>query len=78
MPSSYVISNYVCIFRKGTELVYNSDYLVSVHNIGDEDAHGTMIGQLESFQPGTDDWEQYSERLEQFITANSITDADKK
>ena len=54
---------------------------MSVHNIGDEDvemAHGTMIGQLESFQPGTDDWEQYSERLEQFITANSITDADKK
>ena len=38
----------------------------------------TIIGQVEAFQPGVDDWEQYTERLEQYFVANDIVDADKK
>ena len=34
----------------------------------------TVIGQVESFQLGTEDWEQYTERLEQFFLANGIDD----
>ena len=36
-----------------------------------------VIGQEEQFQPGTDDWEQYTERLEQYFVANGITEEDK-
>ena len=35
------------------------------------------IGQLEQFKPGTDDWEQYQERLEQYFVANSIEGEEK-
>jgi len=37
----------------------------------------TQIGQIEPFQPGMDDWDQYTERLEQYFIANITTD-DKK
>ena len=36
------------------------------------------IGQLEQFKPGTDDWEQYQERLDQYFVANGIEGEDKK
>ena len=36
------------------------------------------IGTVEPFQIGVDDWDQYTERLEQYFTANSITEGDKK
>ena len=38
----------------------------------------TVIGQVEPFQTGMDDWEQYAERLEQYFTANSIEDEGKR
>ena len=38
----------------------------------------TRIGQIEPFQPGVDDWDQYTERLEQYFIANNITTDDKK
>ena len=38
----------------------------------------TVIGQVEPFQLGTEDWEQYTERLEQFFLANGIDDDGKK
>lgn len=37
----------------------------------------TIIGHVEPFQPGTDDWEQYEERLQQYFEANGL-DGDKK
>ena len=36
------------------------------------------IGQVEPFEPGTDDWQLYTERLEQFFAANEIPDGKKK
>ena len=36
------------------------------------------IGRVEPFQIGVDDWDQYTERQEQYFTANSITEGDKK
>ena len=36
-----------------------------------------VIGKLESFEPGHDNWLVYTKRLEQFFVANDI-DADKK
>ena len=33
-----------------------------------------LIGQVEAFQPGIDDWEQYTERLEQYFVANKVVD----
>ena len=36
------------------------------------------IGKVEPFQLGVDDWEQYTERLEQYFVANAVEDADKK
>lgn len=38
----------------------------------------TVIGQVEAFQPEQDDWEQYTERLEQYFVANGITEGAKK
>ena len=37
-----------------------------------------VIGKLESFEPGHDDWLLYTERLEQFFVANDINDDKKK
>ena len=37
----------------------------------------TTIGHVEPFQPGTDDWEQYEERLQQYFQANGLEE-DKK
>ena len=49
---------------------------------GDEGGMTTVtvasIGKVEPFQIGTDDWEQYTEQLEQYFEANSITTAEKK
>ena len=49
---------------------------------GDEDGitmtQAALIGHVEQFKPGTDDWEQYTERLEQYFKANSIEADDKK
>ena len=49
---------------------------------GDEDgitmAQAALIGHVEQFKPGTDDWEQYTERLEQYFKANSIEADDQK
>ena len=36
------------------------------------------IGKVETFQLGVDDWEQYTERLEQYFVAHAVEDADKK
>ena len=33
-----------------------------------------LIGQVEAFQPGIDDREQYTERLEQYFVANKVVD----
>ena len=33
-----------------------------------------VIGKVEAFQLGEDDWEQYAERLEQYFEANGIED----
>ncbi len=38
----------------------------------------SLIGQVEAFQPGVQDWEQYTERLEQYFVANGIADDAKK
>jgi len=38
----------------------------------------TQIGQIKPFQPRVDDWDQYTERLEQYFIANSITTDGKK
>ena len=38
----------------------------------------TVIGQVEAFQVGEDDWEQYTERLEQYFVANAIETAERK
>ena len=46
---------------------------------GDEDGMTTnTIGQVEPFQQGVDDWEQYTERLEQYFIANGIEGDNKK
>ena len=37
-----------------------------------------MIGHVEHFQPGVDDWEQYEERLQQYFVANGISNEEKK
>ena len=37
-----------------------------------------VLGQVEAFKLGTDDWEQYTERLEQYFVANGITDGARK
>ncbi len=36
------------------------------------------IGQVEHFQIGVDDWDQYTERLTQYFEANSIDTATKQ
>ena len=36
------------------------------------------IGKVVPFQLGVADWEQYTERLEQYFVANAVVDADKK
>lgn len=38
----------------------------------------TQIGHVEPFQPEVDDWDQYTERLEQYFIANNITTDEKK
>lgn len=38
----------------------------------------TTIGQVETFQPGVDDWEHYTEILQQYFIANDIVDDSKK
>lgn len=37
-----------------------------------------VIGHVEAFQPEVDDWEQYTERLEQYFVANGIESEEKK
>ena len=37
-----------------------------------------MIGHIEPFEIGSNDWELYAERLEQFLLANGIDDDKKK
>ncbi len=36
------------------------------------------FGQVEPFEPGQDDWQMYTERLDQFFAANEIPDGIKK
>ncbi len=36
------------------------------------------FGQVELFEPGQDDWQMYTERLDQFFAANEIPDGNKK
>lgn len=38
----------------------------------------SQIGQVEPFQPGVDDWDQYTERLEQYFIANGVDTDPKK
>ena len=38
----------------------------------------SVIGKLEPFEPGQNDWLMYTERLEQFFVANDIEDDKKK
>ena len=52
--------------------------LSSYITTGDEDGMAAIIGRVEPFQSGVDDWEQYAERLEQYFAANAITDGEKK
>ena len=37
----------------------------------------TLLGQIEPFDPDTDDWLQYVERMEQMFIANDLTGAEK-
>ena len=37
-----------------------------------------QIGHIEPFEVGSDDWELYAERLEQFLLANGIDDDKRK
>ena len=37
----------------------------------------TLLGQIEPFDPYTDDWLQYVERMEQMFIANDLTGAEK-
>ena len=41
-------------------------------------ATGGVIGKLQSFEPGNEDWLLYTERLEQFFVANNIEDDKRK
>ena len=41
-------------------------------------AQSALIGHVEHFQLGADDWEQYTERLQQYFIANGISDDSKK
>ena len=34
----------------------------------------TQLGNIEPFETGSDDWEHYSERLDQFMLPNGIND----
>ena len=38
----------------------------------------TLLGVVGPFNPDTDDWVVYSERLEQFFKANGISDPEKQ
>ncbi len=37
-----------------------------------------MLGSVEPFDPDSDDWQAYTERLEQFFLVNDITTDQKK
>ena len=37
----------------------------------------TLLGHIEPFDSDTDDWQQYVERMEQMLTANDLTGAEK-
>ena len=37
-----------------------------------------QIGHIEPFEIGSDDWDSYAERLDQFMLANGIDDDKKK
>ncbi len=41
-------------------------------------AVAAYLGQMQPFEPGIDDWQSYTERMEQFFAANVIADEDKK
>jgi len=38
----------------------------------------TQIGQIEQFQTGVGDWDEYTERLEQYFIANNLDTPEKK
>ena len=38
----------------------------------------TTFGRISEFDPAVDDWLAYAERLEQYLAANDITEADRK
>ena len=38
----------------------------------------TTFGRISEFDPAVDDWLAYTERLEQYLAANDITEADRK
>ena len=50
------------------------------YHIGDEgeSSMATLLGAVGPFNPDTDDWVVYSERLEQFFKANGISDPEKQ
>eukprot|EP00731_Ephydatia_muelleri_P013136 Em0007g446a len=58
-----------------------SRYVLSwSYHIGDEgeSSMATLLGVVGPFNPDTDDWVVYSERLEQFFKANGISDPEKQ
>ena len=59
-------------------LYYNYTYTYkcfhATYHIGDEGklSMGTLLGTVGPFNPDTDDWVVYSQRLEQFFKANGV------
>ncbi|KAL5500663.1 hypothetical protein EMCRGX_G012257 [Ephydatia muelleri] len=63
------------------QLLCASRYVLSwSYHIGDEgeSSMATLLGVVGPFNPDTDDWVVYSERLEQFFKANGISDPEKQ
>ena len=65
-------------------LYYNDTYAYkcfhATYHVGDEgkSSMGTLLGADGPFNPDTDDWVVYSERLEQFFKANGVSDLEKQ
>ena len=68
-----IVYNLACVVISPRKLVE----LLLITLTRDEDGMPT-IGLVEPFQIGIDNWDQYTERLELYFTANSITEGDKK
>ena len=52
--------------------------LLLATTIGDKDGMAAYIGSIGEYREGKEEWSQYAERLDHFLSANGIEDAKKK